>query len=82
MTPVCEWQGFIFINVDPNPQPSLRDYLGDLGRGLDGYPFETISATCRSWTTEVKANWKFKGASRKSSSGFSAPPLRGRQRRA
>ena len=60
MTPVaCDvWQGFIFINVDPNPQASLRDYLGDLGRGLDGYPFETISATCRSWTTEVKANWK------------------------
>ena len=60
MTPVaCEvWQGFIFINVDPNPQESLRDYLGGLARDLDGYPFETLSATCRSWTTEVKANWK------------------------
>jgi phenylpropionate dioxygenase-like ring-hydroxylating dioxygenase large terminal subunit len=60
MTPVaCEvWQGFIFINVDPNPQESLRDYLGGLARDLDGYPFEAISATCRSWTTEVKANWK------------------------
>ena len=60
MTPVaCDvWQGFIFINVDPHPQESLRDYLGGLGRGLDGYPFDDISATCRSWTTEVKANWK------------------------
>ena len=60
MTPVaCDvWQGFIFINVDPHPQESLRDYLGGLGRGLDGYPFDDISATCRSWTTEVNANWK------------------------
>ena len=52
------WQGFIFINVDPQPQESLRDYLGGMGRGLDGYPFDAISATCRTWTTEVNANWK------------------------
>ena len=60
MTPVaCDvWQGFIFINIDPNPQESLRDYLGGLGRDLDGYPFDEISATCGTWTTEVKANWK------------------------
>ncbi len=60
MTPVaCDvWQGFIFINVDPDPQETLREYLGELGTGLDGYPFDEISATCGSWTTEVKANWK------------------------
>ncbi len=60
MTPIaCDvWQGFIFINVDPQPPESLRDYLGGMGRALDGYPFDAISGTCRTWTTEVKANWK------------------------
>jgi phenylpropionate dioxygenase-like ring-hydroxylating dioxygenase large terminal subunit len=60
LTPVaCEvWQGFIFINVDPQPQETLSEYLGDLGSGLDGYPFDEISATSASWTTEVRANWK------------------------
>jgi hypothetical protein len=60
MTPVAVdvWAGFIFINVDPNPQETLRDYLGELGAGLIDYPFGELSATSTSWTTEVKANWK------------------------
>ena len=60
LTPVaCEvWQGFIFINVDPQPQETLTEYLGELGSSLDGYPFPEISATSASWTTEVRANWK------------------------
>ena len=60
LTPVaCEvWQGFIFINVDPQPQETLTEYLGELGSSLDGYPFTEISATSASWTTEVRANWK------------------------
>ena len=52
------WQGFIFINVDPNPKESLHDYLGDFAEGFDGYPFEELSQTCFSWRTEVRANWK------------------------
>lgn len=60
MTPVaCDvWRGFIFINVDPNPQETLQGYLGGLGRDVDGYPFDELSATSGTWTTEVKANWK------------------------
>ena len=60
LTPVaCEvWQGFIFINVDPQPQETLAEYLGELGSSLDGYPFGEISTTSASWTTEVRANWK------------------------
>jgi len=60
MTPVAVdvWAGFIFINVDPNPQETLRDYLGELGAGLIDYPFGELSATSMSWSTEVKANWK------------------------
>lgn len=60
MTPVAVdvWAGFIFINVDSNPQETLQDYLGELGAGLIDYPFGELSATSTSWTTEVKANWK------------------------
>jgi len=60
LTPVAVdvWEGFIFINVDPTPQETLRDYLGELGAGLAGYPFSELSVTSTSWTTEVKANWK------------------------
>lgn len=60
LTPVAVdvWEGFIFVNVDPAPRETLRDYLGELGAGLTGYPFRELSATWTSWTTEVKANWK------------------------
>ena len=60
MTPVAVdvWQGFIFVNVDPNPQETLAEYLGDLGRELDGYPFDEFSASSTAWSTEVNANWK------------------------
>lgn len=60
LTPVALdlWEGFIFINLDPAPEQSLRDFLGELGASLAGYPFERLSATSASWTTEVRANWK------------------------
>src|SRR3954449_10030424 len=34
------WQGFIFVNLDPDNTTSIGDYLGELGAGLEGYPFE------------------------------------------
>jgi phenylpropionate dioxygenase-like ring-hydroxylating dioxygenase large terminal subunit len=52
------WQGFIFINLDPNPTETLREYLGEWGEGFDGYPFAELAATQFSWHTELKANWK------------------------
>lgn len=60
LTPVAVdvWAGFIFINVDPTPQETLQEYLGELGAGLMDYPFGELSATSTSWSTEVKANWK------------------------
>lgn len=60
LTPVAVdvWAGFIFINVDPTPQETLQEYLGELGAGLKDYPFGELSATSTSWSTEVKANWK------------------------
>ena len=60
MTPIAvdTWEGFVFINVDPNPSESLRDYLGEFGESLRGYPFAELGATPFTWQTELKANWK------------------------
>ena len=60
MAPVaCDvWEGFIFINVDPEPDETLAEYLGGMGESLTGYPFGEFSGACASWSTEVRANWK------------------------
>ena len=52
------WEGFVFINIDPDPQETLQDYLGEMAAQLTGYPFAECSATAFSWRSEVKANWK------------------------
>ena len=49
---------FVFINIDPDPQETLQDYLGEMAAQLTGYPFAECSATAFSWRSEVKANWK------------------------
>ena len=37
----CEvWLGFIWVNLDPDNTVSAKEYLGELGAGLEGYPFE------------------------------------------
>lgn len=51
------WGGFIFVNVDPHPAMSLRDYLGPTILGLESYPFASMT-NCFSWRTVVRANWK------------------------
>ena len=60
LTPVAvdEWGGFVFVNLAPQPETSLAEYLGKLGTSLAGYPFDALSASSASWTFEVKANWK------------------------
>jgi phenylpropionate dioxygenase-like ring-hydroxylating dioxygenase large terminal subunit len=60
LTPVATdtWQGFIFINLDPQPQESLKEYLGEWAQNVEGYPFAKNSAVCYSWQTELRANWK------------------------
>ena len=32
------WEGFIFVNLDPDNTTSVREYLGDLGAGHRGVP--------------------------------------------
>ena len=53
----CEvWEGFIFINFDNGAAP-LTDYLGPLGKSIEGYPFGEMTETY-SYRAEVGSNWK------------------------
>jgi phenylpropionate dioxygenase-like ring-hydroxylating dioxygenase large terminal subunit len=60
LTPVAvdTWEGFIFINTDPNPKQPLREYLGEVGKSFEGYPFAEIATDCSAWEIDVNANWK------------------------
>jgi phenylpropionate dioxygenase-like ring-hydroxylating dioxygenase large terminal subunit len=54
----CEvWEGFIFVNLDPENTTSLREYMGELGKGLEGYPFHLMTQVHR-YRAEVGSNWK------------------------
>lgn len=59
LTPISAdvWNGFIFINLDPEPEMSLKDFLDPMFAGLEGYPFERFTA-CFAWNTVVNCNWK------------------------
>ncbi|GGV17915.1 (2Fe-2S)-binding protein [Actinomadura cremea] len=53
----CEvWEGFIFVNLDPDAAP-LADYLGDMAKGLEGYPFHEMTEVY-SYRAEIGSNWK------------------------
>jgi phenylpropionate dioxygenase-like ring-hydroxylating dioxygenase large terminal subunit len=53
----CEvWEGFIFVNLDPDAQP-LTDYLGEMAKGLEGYPFHEMTEVY-TYRAEVGSNWK------------------------
>jgi phenylpropionate dioxygenase-like ring-hydroxylating dioxygenase large terminal subunit len=60
LTPVAvdTWEGFIFINVDPNPKETLRQYLGEVARSFEGYPFDEVATGYFSWEIDLNANWK------------------------
>lgn len=51
------WEGFIFINVDPQPEQTLREYLGEeIYTGYSNFfqKFERVGK----FTTVMHANWK------------------------
>ncbi|MEB3019536.1 aromatic ring-hydroxylating oxygenase subunit alpha [[Mycobacterium] crassicus] len=53
----CEvWEGFIFVNFDDNAEP-LNEYLGPLGKGIEGYPFHEMTEVY-SYKAEIGSNWK------------------------
>jgi phenylpropionate dioxygenase-like ring-hydroxylating dioxygenase large terminal subunit len=53
----CEiWEGFIFVNLDPAAAP-LAGYLGELAKGLEGYPFGEMTEVY-TYRAEIGSNWK------------------------
>jgi phenylpropionate dioxygenase-like ring-hydroxylating dioxygenase large terminal subunit len=59
LSPVaCDvWEGFIHVNLDPSPKVSLKEFLGEMGEGLAGYPFHLMTQTY-AFRAVVKSNWK------------------------
>ncbi len=51
------WEGFIFVNLDRRTPRRSRDYLGELGAGLEGYPFGEMTEVYK-YRAEIGANWK------------------------
>ena len=51
------WEGFIFVNLDPENTASLRAYLGKFGDGIAGYPFGEMTQVYK-YRADVGANWK------------------------
>ena len=51
------WEGFIFVNLDPENTTSVRDQLGGLGAGLEGYPFGEMTQVYK-YRSEIQSNWK------------------------
>lgn len=51
------WEGFIFVNLSPSPAQSLREFLGEMAWGMEGYPFEKMTQVYK-YRAEVGANWK------------------------
>jgi len=54
----CEvWEGWIFVNFDESDTTPLREYLGELAWGLEGYPFHKLTQVHK-YRAEIGANWK------------------------
>ena len=51
------WEGFIFINLDPEPRQGLIDYLDGMASHFAGYPYHEGTAHYR-YTAEFNCNWK------------------------
>ncbi len=59
LTPVTmdTWEGFVFVNLAPEPAETLREYLGGVATQLDGCPFHEM-ALMQTYKVEERANWK------------------------
>ncbi len=51
------WEGFIFVNLDDEEPTPLRDYMGKLGAGVEGYPFHLMTQVHK-YRAEIGSNWK------------------------
>lgn len=55
--PLDVWEGFVFINLNPTPDMTLVEFLGEHGQDLVGYPFH-LGTQPFEFEGVVKCNWK------------------------
>jgi phenylpropionate dioxygenase-like ring-hydroxylating dioxygenase large terminal subunit len=51
------WQGFVFLNLAPEPAQTLHDFLGDYGSHMAGYPYAEMDHSYK-YHTYLDCNWK------------------------
>lgn len=51
------WNGFIFVHWSPKPEQSLAEFMGQLAKDMDGFPFDQCQHIAH-YTARVNANWK------------------------
>ncbi|MEU9350559.1 aromatic ring-hydroxylating dioxygenase subunit alpha [Streptomyces griseoloalbus] len=51
------WEGFIFVNLDTANTTPLSEYLGELAKGIEGYPFHKLTQVHK-FRAEIGSNWK------------------------
>lgn len=67
-----EWEGFVFINMDPAPEQTLLEYLGDFATLFGGYPYAEATTSFR-YSTVLNCNWKVAHAA--FSEGYHVPTI-------
>lgn len=53
------WEGFIFINLSPQPSESLKEYLGEIFDQYRGYFDDEKFSLVNRYSMKTKMNWKF-----------------------
>ncbi|GHB60598.1 (2Fe-2S)-binding protein [Streptomyces umbrinus] len=51
------WEGFVFVNLDPENTSPLSEYLGEFAKGIEGYPFHKLTQVHK-YRAEIGSNWK------------------------
>ena len=51
------WEGFIFVNPQPEPAESLREWMGELADQFEGWFSKDLSLIA-SYVVDVRCNWK------------------------
>jgi len=60
LTPIaCDvWEGFIFINLQDEPEVSLKEFLGSFGEAFRDAPFPSAEQAFTIDVGHMRANWK------------------------
>ena len=56
--PVDTWGGFVFVNLDSNPEYTLKQYMSGLPSGLETYLADPDWHWYTGYQKKFKANWK------------------------